>query len=130
MFSLAGELASLVEESSPVDDSKSRSPMELKRSLETRLKKRVKEQFTDGKFSDMLKKVITRPETLRDAYDCIRLNSNLSITERSGSVAFDSIAEELSSGVFDVASNTLEGMLSSSFPRAMVFHKKGCCLVY
>ncbi|KAL1216767.1 Nuclear intron maturase 4 [Cardamine amara subsp. amara] len=106
MFSLAGELASLVEESSPVDDSKPRSRMELKRSLELRLKKRVKEQYSDGKFSDLLKNVIARPETLRDAYDCIRLNSNVSIKERNGSVAFDSIAEELSSGVFDVASNT------------------------
>ncbi|CAE5964102.1 unnamed protein product [Arabidopsis arenosa] len=108
MFSLAGELASLVEESSSHvdDDSKPRGRMELKRSLELRLKKRVKEQCTDGKFSDLLKKVIARPETLRDAYDCIRLNSNVSIMESNGSVAFDSIAEELSSGVFDVASNT------------------------
>lgn len=107
MFSLAGELACLVEESCHVDDSKPRSRVELKRSLELRLKKRVKEQYTNGKFSDLLKKVIARPETLRDAYDCIRLNSNVSITERNGSVAFDSIAEELSSGVFDVTSNTL-----------------------
>uniref|UniRef100_A0A1J3IYH5 Putative COX1/OXI3 intron 2 protein n=1 Tax=Noccaea caerulescens TaxID=107243 RepID=A0A1J3IYH5_NOCCA len=107
MFSLAGELASLVEESSHVDDTKPRrSRMELKRSLELRLKKRVKEQYTDGKYSDLLKKVIARPETLRDAYDCIRLNSNVSIAERNGTVAFDSIAEELSSGVFDVTSNT------------------------
>ncbi|KAF3518056.1 hypothetical protein DY000_02063879 [Brassica cretica] len=109
MFSLAGELASLVEESSPhVDDPKPRSRMELKRSLELRLKKRVKEQYSDGKFHDLLKNVIARPETLRDAYDCIRLNSNVPVTESDGSVAFafDSIAEELSSGVFDVASNT------------------------
>ena len=109
IFSLAGELASLVEESSPhVDDPKPRSRMELKRSLELRLKKRVKEQYSDGKFHDLLKKVIARPETLRDAYDCIRLNSNVPVTESDGSVAFafDSMAEELSSGVFDVASNT------------------------
>ncbi|CAA7043245.1 unnamed protein product [Microthlaspi erraticum] len=106
IFSLAGELASLVEESAPVDDTKPRSRMELKRSLELRLKKRVKEQYTDGKFSDLLKKVIARPETLQDAYDCIRLNSNVSIAERNGTVAFDSIAEELSSGAFDVNSNT------------------------
>ncbi|KAG2254198.1 hypothetical protein Bca52824_084334 [Brassica carinata] len=109
IFSLAGELASLVEESSShVDDTKPRSRMELKRSLELRLKKRIKEQYTNGKFNDLLKKVIARPETLRDAYDCIRLNSNVPIAERDGSVAFafDSVAEELSSGVFDVASNT------------------------
>ncbi|XP_019083359.1 PREDICTED: uncharacterized protein LOC109124881 [Camelina sativa] len=109
MFSLAGELASLVEESSHVDDDYTKSTtsrMELKRSLELRLKKRVKEQFVDGKFSDLLKKVIARPDTLRDAYDCIRLNSNVSVSERDASVAFGSIAEELSSGVFDVASNT------------------------
>ncbi|XP_019084999.1 PREDICTED: uncharacterized protein LOC109124887 [Camelina sativa] len=109
MFSLAGELASLVEESSHVDDDNTKSTtsrMELKRSLELRLKKRVKEQFIDGKFSELLKKVIARPDTLRDAYDCIRLNSNVSISERDGSVAFDCIAEELSSGVFDVAFNT------------------------
>ncbi|XP_024016144.1 nuclear intron maturase 4, mitochondrial [Eutrema salsugineum] len=107
IVSLAGELACLVEESAHVvDDSKPRSRMELKRSLELRLKKRVKEQYTNGKFSDLLKKVIARPDTLRDAYDCIRLNSNVPITERNGSVAFDSIAEELSSGMFDVNSNT------------------------
>ncbi|XP_023643708.1 nuclear intron maturase 4, mitochondrial [Capsella rubella] len=107
MFSLAGELASLVEESAHVDyDSKPTSRMEMKRSLELRLKKRVKEQYIDGKFSDLLKKVIARPDTLRDAYDCIRLNSNVSISEIDGNVAFDSIAEELSSGVFDVASNS------------------------
>ncbi|KAH0920113.1 hypothetical protein HID58_027773 [Brassica napus] len=111
IFSLAGELASLVEESSPrVDDPKPRSRMELKRSLELRLKKRVKERYTNGKFNDLLKTVIARPETLRDAYDCIRLNSNVPVTESDGSVAFafsfDSIAEELSSGAFDVVSNT------------------------
>ncbi|KAJ4883759.1 hypothetical protein Rs2_33852 [Raphanus sativus] len=111
-FSLAGELASLVEESparldDDVDTTKPRSRMELKRSLELRLKKRVKEQYSNGKFNNLLKKVIARPETLRDAYDCIRLTSNV-LAERDGNVAFafDSMAEELSSGAFDVASNT------------------------
>ncbi|CAH8301147.1 unnamed protein product [Eruca vesicaria subsp. sativa] len=107
IFSLAGELASLVEESpAHVDDTKSKSRMELKRSLELRLKKRVKEQYINGKFTNLLKKVIARPETLRDAYDCIRLNSNVSITDGNAAFEFDCMAEELSSGVFDVASNT------------------------
>ncbi|XP_019058746.1 PREDICTED: uncharacterized protein LOC104819491 [Tarenaya hassleriana] len=105
--SLAGELACLVEESScRLHERKPRSRVELKKSLELRIKKRAKEQYTGGKFKDLLKKVVARPETLRDAYDCIRLNSNVSIKESDGDLAFDAIAEELSSGTFDASANT------------------------
>ncbi|CAN8234832.1 unnamed protein product [Cochlearia groenlandica] len=122
MFSLAGELASLVEESSHVVDViKPRNRMELKRSIELRVKKRVKEQYSNGKFSELLKKVIARPETLRDAYDCIRLNSNVSVTERNVAVAFDSVAEELSSGAFDVTSNTFSLVAKDKTKEVLVF---------
>ena len=51
--------------------------MELKRYLELRVKKRVKEQFLDGKFQNLVAK---------DVYNCIRLNSNTDISVMDDSV--------------------------------------------
>ncbi|XP_022774744.1 nuclear intron maturase 4, mitochondrial [Durio zibethinus] len=103
---LAKDLACLVEESSRQDERKAKSRMELKRSLERRVKNRVKEQFFDGKFRNLMAKVIANPETLQDAYNCIRLNSNVDISVKDYSVCFKSLAEELLGGTFDVRANT------------------------
>lgn len=103
---LAKELACLVEESSRQDKRKAKSRMELKRSLELRVKKRVKEQFFDGKFWNLMAKVIANPDTLQDAYNCVMLNSNVDISVKDDSICFKSLAEELLEGCFDVRANT------------------------
>ncbi|ESW27588.1 hypothetical protein PHAVU_003G215300 [Phaseolus vulgaris] len=106
---LAMDLASLLEESKPKPKPKPKSRMELKRFLELRIKKRVKEQHANGKFQDLLKTVISNAETLRDAYNCIRINSNTldaaSISSHDPSF-LDDLAEELGKGDFDVCANT------------------------
>ncbi|KAL5555474.1 hypothetical protein UlMin_037710 [Ulmus minor] len=104
---LATNLASLLEESSDVDERKPKSRMELKRFFELRVKKRVKEQYMNGKFEDLMAKVISNPETLQDAYNSIRLNSNVDITVNDVKTSFDSVAKELSCGGFDVNANTI-----------------------
>ncbi|CAJ1943498.1 unnamed protein product [Sphenostylis stenocarpa] len=104
---LAMDLASLLEEPKPKPKPKSR--MELKRFLELRIKKRVKEQHANGKFHDLMKTVISNAETLLDAYDCIRINSNTLDADSSSShdVSFlDDLAEELGKGEFNVCANT------------------------
>ncbi|XVE86518.1 hypothetical protein DITRI_Ditri18aG0040000 [Diplodiscus trichospermus] len=103
---LAKDLACLVEESSRLDEKKDRSRVELKRSLELRVKKRVKEKFLNGKFQNLMAKVIANPDTLDDAYNCIRLNSNVDISVKDDSVCFKSLAKELLDGSFDVRANT------------------------
>lgn len=105
-MTLAKNLACLVEESSNVDERRPKSRMELKRSFELRIKKRVKEQYINGKFQDIMEKVIANPETLQDAYNCIRLNSNIDISLDNNKTLCDSMAEELCSGIFDVNANT------------------------
>ncbi|KAJ9550436.1 hypothetical protein OSB04_014481 [Centaurea solstitialis] len=104
-FSLASNLANLVEESSLVDEKKPKSRLELKRFLELRIKRRVKDQFRDGKFHDLIGKVIANPYTLQDAYDSIRVNSNVNLSSESDDIHFDSLAEELSFGTFNVNDN-------------------------
>ena len=103
---LATNLAFLLEESSEVDERKSKSRMELKRSLENRVKKRVKEQYVNGKFRDLMENVIANPETLQDAYNCLRLNSNVDITLNNDTTCFKSTAEDLVYGNFEVNANT------------------------
>ncbi|XP_071908466.1 nuclear intron maturase 4, mitochondrial-like isoform X2 [Coffea arabica] len=103
---LAMDLASLVEESSIIEERKPRTRMELMRILELRIKKRVKEQYINGKFQDLMRKVIANPKTLRDAYDCIRVNSNVDLTTDGDNLPFESMADELFSGNFDVNANT------------------------
>ncbi|XP_057951561.1 nuclear intron maturase 4, mitochondrial [Malania oleifera] len=105
-MTLAQNLAFLVEEASYLDEKKTCTRMELKRLVELRIKKRVKEQYVNGKFQDLMKKVITNPKTLQDAYNCIRLNSNVDLACKSDAICFESMAEELSSGTFDVNENT------------------------
>ncbi|KAK9997057.1 hypothetical protein SO802_021743 [Lithocarpus litseifolius] len=105
-MTLAENLACLVEESSCVNERKRKSRMELKRSFELRIKKRVKEQYMNQKFQDLMAKVIANPETLLDAYNCIRLNSNVDTSLDYDRTSFESIAEELCSGSFDVNANT------------------------
>lgn len=103
---LAMSLASLVKESSNVEERKPRRRGELKRFLELRIKRRVKEQYVNGKFQDLMLNVIANPETLMDAYDIIRVSSNVDLELERGNLPFESMAEELSYGNFDVSANT------------------------
>ncbi|KAM1503503.1 hypothetical protein ACFX15_027891 [Malus domestica] len=103
---LAENLACLVEESSHINERRPKGRMQLKRCLELRIKKRVKEQYINGKFRDLMVKVIANPETLQDAYNCIRLNSNVDIALSDAKNSFDSMAEEMRHGSFDVNANT------------------------
>ncbi|KAK4285309.1 hypothetical protein QN277_002023 [Acacia crassicarpa] len=104
-FTLAKDLANLVEESSKVAEKKTKSRMELKRLLEYRIKKRVKEQYVNGKFQNLMEKVISNPETLQDAYNCLRLNSNVDVDLNYDST-FNTLAEGLCHESFDVTANT------------------------
>lgn len=105
-MTLAEDLACLVEDSFDVDERKSKSRMELKRSLELLIKKRVKEQYINGKFENLVENVIAQTKTLHYAYNCIRLNSNIDITLNNDCISFESTAEELQCGNFDVNDNT------------------------
>ncbi|GAA0180519.1 hypothetical protein LIER_30120 [Lithospermum erythrorhizon] len=105
-MTLAKDLAFLVEETSNFEEEKPKTRMELKRIFELRIKKRVKEQYRDGKFHCLLSEVIANPKTLRDAYDSIRVNSNVVLASEGDKLPFDSMANELSRGEFDVSGNT------------------------
>ncbi|PSS26621.1 DNA endonuclease [Actinidia chinensis var. chinensis] len=102
---LAKDLACLVDESSKLDERKPKTRVELKRLLELRIKKRVKEQYINGKFQALMHKVVANPKTLQDAYDCIRVNSNVDLASERDCIPFESLAEELSCGNFDVGAN-------------------------
>ncbi|MED6221716.1 hypothetical protein PIB30_057506 [Stylosanthes scabra] len=102
---LAMDLASLMEESSKVLESKPRSRIEFKRFLENRIKKRVKNQFVNGKFRDLMQS-ISDGETLRDAYNCIRINSNVDADSGYDSFFLDDLAKQLQEGSFNVSANT------------------------
>lgn len=104
-FSLAQGLAILVDESVKMKVDRKRGRMELKRILELRIKKRVKEQFADGKFHFLMRNVIANAETLEDAYNCLRLNANVDISLTVSEVPFQSMAEDLYSGNFDMGAN-------------------------
>ncbi|KAM0064161.1 putative RNA-directed DNA polymerase [Helianthus debilis subsp. tardiflorus] len=104
-MSLASNLACLVDESSPVDERKPMNRLELKRYLELRIKKRVKDQYKNGKFHDLIENVIANPYTLQDAYDSMRVNSNVNLSSECDNINFTSLAEELASGKFDISSN-------------------------
>lgn len=104
-LSLASSLACVVDESSQSDERKPMNRLELKRFLELRIKKRVKDQFKDGKFHDLVEKVIANPYTLQDAYDSIRVNSKVDLASECDNIDFTSLAEELASGNFDISSN-------------------------
>lgn len=105
--SLAKSLASLAEES-VVAAQKQRKPlprMERKRLAELRIKKRVKAQYLSGKFYDLMGKVVANADTLEDAYDIVRLNSNVDLASARDNVCFVALAEQLRSGEFDVRAN-------------------------
>lgn len=105
---LAKNLASVVQESYDVRERKPkpRTCEEAKRFLEMRIKKRVKEQYMNGKFRDLVMKVIADPNTLKDSYDCIRVTSNIDLASDRDNLSLESIAEELANGNFDVGANT------------------------
>jgi len=105
--SLAKSLAFLAEESAEAVQ-RQRKPltrMERKRLAELRIKKRVKAQYLNGKFYDLMGKVVASAETLEDAYDIVRLNSNVDLASAKDDVCFVTLAEHLRSGEFDVRAN-------------------------
>ncbi|XP_060674949.1 nuclear intron maturase 4, mitochondrial [Ziziphus jujuba] len=106
-MTLAKDLACLIGNNSiEVDAGKPKSRMELKRYLELRIKKRVKEQYINGKFQGLVSNVIANTKTLQDAYNCIRLNSNVDVAVGNDNICFESMAKELRCGNFDVNANT------------------------
>lgn len=111
--SLAKSLACLTDDTSTDDKRKPRTRMELKRSIEVRIKKRVKEQFSNGKFHDLMNRVIARADTLQDAYDIIRLNSNVDLSLKREDLCFVSLAEKLAGGNFEIEGNTFSTHLKS-----------------
>ncbi|CAN1134097.1 Nuclear intron maturase 4, mitochondrial [Linum perenne] len=105
-MTLARDLADLVKDTPNPGDKVPESRIKLKRYLELRVKKRVKENYVDGKFENLMTKVIANPETLQDAYSSVMLNANVDITSESCNVCFRSMAEELSNGTFNIKENT------------------------
>lgn len=107
-MNLARSLACLVQESDNVleQNSKPKTRLEVKRFLEMHIKKKVKEQYTNGKFHDLLAKVIADPNTLKDAYNCIKVTSNVDLIVDGGNLSFESVAKDLFYGNFDVEANT------------------------
>ncbi|KAK4480847.1 hypothetical protein RD792_011699 [Penstemon davidsonii] len=107
-MTLAQNLASLVQESYDIHERKPKpkTRVEMKRFLEMRIKKKVKEQYKDGKFYDLVAKVVADPNTLKDAYDCIRVTSNVDLAMDDDNLPFESMAEELAHGNLDVGANT------------------------
>ncbi|XP_024312253.1 nuclear intron maturase 4, mitochondrial isoform X3 [Brachypodium distachyon] len=82
--------------------------MEQKRLAELRIKKRVKAQYLNGKFYDLMGKVVATADTLEDAYDIVRLNSNVDLASARDDVCFTALAEQLRSGEFDIAANAFK----------------------
>lgn len=108
-ISLAKSLACLPDETCTPDRGRDRrTSMELKRAIELRIKKRVKAQYSNGKFYDIMDNVIAKAETLQDAYDILRLNSNIDLASERDGVCFLSMAEQLASGDFNVKEDCLE----------------------
>ncbi|KAI4971235.1 hypothetical protein ZWY2020_002149 [Hordeum vulgare] len=80
--------------------------MEWKRLAELRIKKRVKTQYLNGKFYDLMGKVVASADTLEDAYDIVRLNSNVDLASAKDDICFIALAEQLRSGEFDISANS------------------------
>ena len=87
--------------------------MQLKRFLELRIKKRVKSQLNNnGKFHNLIQTVVSNPQTLTDAYDIIKINSNITVStkceEYNGGTShfIDDVAKCLNERSFDVNANT------------------------
>ncbi|KAB8103207.1 hypothetical protein EE612_035517 [Oryza sativa] len=83
--------------------------MERKRLAELRIKKRVKAQYLNGKFHDLMANVVASTDTLEDAYDIVRLNSNIDMSSVRDDVCFATLAELLRTGEFDVRANVYRG---------------------
>lgn len=106
-MSLAESLACVVDESSRIqEEKKPQSRAEMKRLFELRIKRRVKEQFANGKFRELMAKVVFVPQTLQDAYNSLRVDSNVDISSEFDDISFESLAEELANGTFDIKANT------------------------
>ncbi|KAL6873457.1 hypothetical protein ACP4OV_013539 [Aristida adscensionis] len=105
--SLAKSLALLTEESAVASQQERRplSRMERKRLAELRIKRRVKAQYSNGRFYDLMGTVVANADTLEDAYDIVRLNSNVDLASARDDVCFVALAEQLRSGEFDIAAN-------------------------
>ncbi|KAM3194503.1 hypothetical protein ACQJBY_070899 [Aegilops geniculata] len=84
------------------------SQMERKRLAELQIKKRVKARYLNGKFYDLMGKVVASANTLEDAYDIVRLNSNVDLASASArdDVCFIALAEQLRRGEFDITANS------------------------
>jgi hypothetical protein len=105
--SLAKSLASLTEESVEATQ-RQRRPlvrMEQNRLAELRIKKRAKAQYLSGKFYDLMGKVVANSETLEDAYDIVRLDSNVDLASDRDDACFVTLAEQLKSGEFGIGAN-------------------------
>ncbi|RWW01642.1 hypothetical protein GW17_00035302 [Ensete ventricosum] len=106
VMSLAKSLACLPDESFASKEKKRPlTRMEHKRHIELRIKKRVKAQYSNGKYHGLMSKVVANADTLHDSYDIIRLNSNVMLTSKKDDICFSSLAEEIASGEFEVQSN-------------------------
>ncbi|ONK67997.1 uncharacterized protein A4U43_C05F6120 [Asparagus officinalis] len=107
-MSLAKSLACLPDEALVPNKHRDRTRVEMKRLIELRIKKRVKSQYSNGKFYNLMEKVIAKADTLQDSYDIIRLNSNVELEMHRDEICFNSMAQQLASGGFDVQGNVLE----------------------
>ncbi|KAJ3679096.1 hypothetical protein LUZ60_017107 [Juncus effusus] len=108
-ISLAKSLAILSDES--LKEKKSKKPFsraEHKRFLELQIKKRVKNQFINGKFINLMDNVIANKDTLSDAYDIIRLDSNLDLESEKEYSDFGSLSEQLKDGNFNFEENIVK----------------------
>lgn len=113
-------------DSSPI---KGESPTHIgcKRNFEMRVKKYVKQQYSNGKFNDLLTNVIATPEVLKLAYQSVTHNLNLITPDMTGLstvdanvICFSSIAKQLVDGNFDVKSNIQTFFLSKNKPEYLV----------
>jgi hypothetical protein len=93
--SLAKSLASLAEESAEATQRQRRPLVRMERNqlAELRIKKRAKAQYLSGKFYDLMGKVVANSETLEDAYDIVRLDSNVDLASDRDDACFVTLAE-------------------------------------
>jgi retron-type reverse transcriptase len=118
--SLAKSLAILSEESLTQDKRRPLSRTEHKRLLELRIKKRVKAQYQNGKFNNIMENVVANADTLRDAYDIICLNSNVDLESKREYPCFSSLSEELRNGDFDFKENVTKFVAKTKMKESLV----------
>ncbi|KAG0454798.1 hypothetical protein HPP92_024090 [Vanilla planifolia] len=105
--SLAKSLACLPDEPQSTENQQATSFMEQKRLIELRIKKRVKAQYHNDKFYELMDTVVANKYTLSDCYDLVRLTSHIELTSEKDQICFSTMAEQLEKGEFDVAANTV-----------------------